>query len=243
MTTTIDHNQLLKKIAKERLQSFGIVQRGQSRMFLCDQGWYTILIEFQPSSHSKGTYVNIGVDFHFYPRDYVTFSFSHRQTNFKEFKNPQQFEKLMHALCTVILKKVQMLTTIFQSPCTAVYALHKRNNQGDDLYTMVILYGILSDHDSAKRLLITLKKNQPEFADNCNEVIAWLDDPKTFLSNLNQRINQTRQLKKLPPAAFEDMASLTKSTTTVDFQVRKTVWWWLIAARLRRLPFIRSIDF
>lgn len=237
----MNHNQLLKKIAKEQLRPFGIVQCGQSRMFLCDQGWYTILIEFQPSSHSKGTYVNIGVDFHFYPRDYVTFSFSHRQTTFKEFKNPQQFEKLMQALCVVILKKVDALTTIFQSPRTAVYALNKRNNQRDDLYTMAILYGMLSDYDAAKNLLVTLKKNQTESADDCNEVIAWLDDPKTFLHNVNQRINQTRQLKNLPPSAFEDMASLTEGAPTVDFSVRKTLWWWLITARLRRLPFLFTI--
>ena len=76
----IDHNKLIKKIAKQQLEPFGIHQKGQSRTFLFDRGWYTIIIEFQPSSYSKRTYLNIGLDFNFYPRNYFAFGFGYQKT-------------------------------------------------------------------------------------------------------------------------------------------------------------------
>jgi len=41
-------------------------------------------IEFQPSGFGIGTYLNIGVDFHFYPRGYFAFSHEYRQKEFEK---------------------------------------------------------------------------------------------------------------------------------------------------------------
>lgn len=58
----MDHNKLIAKNAKETLKPLGFVRSGKSRIWFKDNGWWAVLIEFQPSSFSKGTYVNIAVN-------------------------------------------------------------------------------------------------------------------------------------------------------------------------------------
>jgi hypothetical protein len=94
MTTQIDYNKLLKNIAKERLKPHGIIQYGKSRTFLLDKTWYVIIIEFQPSSFSKGTYLNIDIDFNFYPRDYFAYTLGNRESKFEEFESEELLQLL-----------------------------------------------------------------------------------------------------------------------------------------------------
>jgi len=84
MSVLFDHNKLLKTIVRDRLKPHGIIQKGNSRFFFKDKDWYMIGIEFQPSGFGIGTYLNIGVDFHFYPRGYFAFSHEYRQKEFEK---------------------------------------------------------------------------------------------------------------------------------------------------------------
>ncbi len=55
-----NHNKLFTKIANKRFKPHGIIQQGQSRTFFNDKIWFTIIIEYQPPSFSKGTFLNVG---------------------------------------------------------------------------------------------------------------------------------------------------------------------------------------
>jgi len=101
------------------------VQQGQSRTFLYDKGWFTIIIEFQPSSLSKGTCLNSGVDFNFYPRDYFAFGYGYRETGFEEFNDEEQFNKLVNELCDLTIKRVQQLDQKFTDIWTALKTFEK----------------------------------------------------------------------------------------------------------------------
>jgi hypothetical protein len=46
--------------AKRALLPLGVVRKGRSRSWIDDHGWWLINIEFQPSSHRKGCYLNVG---------------------------------------------------------------------------------------------------------------------------------------------------------------------------------------
>ena len=49
-----------------------MVRKGQSRLWLDDNGWWMAIAEFQPSQWSKGTYLNVAVSWQWYPRvDYA----------------------------------------------------------------------------------------------------------------------------------------------------------------------------
>ena len=213
MTTQIDHNKLLKKIAKERLKPLGIVQKGQSRTFLYDKGWFTIVIEFQPSSWSKGTYLNIGVDFNFYPRDYFAFAYGYRETSFGEFTDEEQFAKLVNGLCDLTLKRVQELDQKFIDVWTALTTADKE--KGNDIwriYEVAVLNILTSNFDRARKLLGKVSKTKCEHdwefdrKKRADELLDWLKENPTSLDKIKNIIRETRQLKKLPEMTLDNMA-------------------------------------
>lgn len=58
-----EHEKIINKIAKIVLEPEGIFRVGSSRIRIDDNGWFFIVIEFQPSNYSKGTYLNVGINF------------------------------------------------------------------------------------------------------------------------------------------------------------------------------------
>ena len=58
-----DHNREIATAAKSVLAPLGCIRKGRSRVWLDDQGWWVGKIEFQPSSCSKGSYLNVGASY------------------------------------------------------------------------------------------------------------------------------------------------------------------------------------
>lgn len=231
MTTQIDHNKLLKKIAKERLKPYGIFQQGQSRTFLYDKGWWTIVIEFQPSSYSKGTYLNIGVDFNFYPRDYFAFGYGYREKGFEEFNDEEQFNKLVNELCKLTIKRVQELEQKFTDVWTAQKTADKEKADNTwIIYEVAILNILTSNFDEARKRLFQVSKTKCEYdweierKKVADELLDWLKEKPGDLDKIENLINKTRQLKKLPTVTLHN---LTERKTTPNSTLPKAGRLWL----------------
>lgn len=54
------HSKLITAAAREVLRPLGLDQKGRSRMWFDDRGWWVGLVEFQPSSWNRGSYLNVG---------------------------------------------------------------------------------------------------------------------------------------------------------------------------------------
>ncbi len=90
-------NKIIKKLCKEIFPS-DVFQKGNSRVYLDDNGYYFTMIEFQPYSLGKGTFLNVGLSFFFDKSDFLSFSYAYNNEcrigkNFIEYKNDEQFEK------------------------------------------------------------------------------------------------------------------------------------------------------
>lgn len=90
-------NRIIKKLCKEIFPS-DVFQKGNSRVYLDDNGYYFTMIEFQPYSLKKGVFLNAGLSFLFNKDDYLSFSYSYNNESrignkFIEYKNDEQFEK------------------------------------------------------------------------------------------------------------------------------------------------------
>lgn len=90
-------NKIIKKLCKEIFPP-DVFQKGNSRVYLDDNGYYFTMIEFQPYSLKKGVFLNVGLSFLFNKNDYLTYSYSlNNETrvgkNFIEYRNDEQFEK------------------------------------------------------------------------------------------------------------------------------------------------------
>jgi hypothetical protein len=100
------HAKIIARLAQSRLRPAGLVQRGRSRIWLDDHGWWTTMVEFQPSFRSKGTFLNVGVDLHWYPQDFLSFDLGYREAEFVEFRDDGQFEGAVCAMMETALRKV-----------------------------------------------------------------------------------------------------------------------------------------
>ncbi len=96
MSSPGPHDRIIKTLCREILLPIGVFQKGASRVYLDDNGWYFTMIEFQPSGFSQGTYLNIGLDFLFRREDYFAFCYADgtgRIGNFVPYENDDQFER------------------------------------------------------------------------------------------------------------------------------------------------------
>jgi hypothetical protein len=205
METSFDHNKLLKKVAKERLKPFRITQKGSSRTFLFDNGWWTIVIEFQPTSYSKGSYLNIVLDFNFYPRDYFAFTYGNREKGFEEANDEALFVKIINDYCDLAISKVDTLTVQFRDVWSAAKTFKKQVDKDPwNEFDLAMLYRLTQRVAASKKLLLKLKKQKCEYDYEferqkvVTEILSWLDNDEIFLVKIKELINQTRQLKKLP---------------------------------------------
>ncbi len=55
------HSKILRQVCREILIPIGVFQKGTSRVYLDDNDYFFTVIEFQPSSYNRGTYLNIGI--------------------------------------------------------------------------------------------------------------------------------------------------------------------------------------
>jgi hypothetical protein len=85
------HSKIINKTARQYLKPMGVIQKGRSRTWLDDRGWWLGVIEFQPSGWSRGTYLNVGVMWLWYERDYLAFNVGYRVEGFTKFQSEEQF--------------------------------------------------------------------------------------------------------------------------------------------------------
>ena len=204
-----EHSKIIFKVAKQKLKPFGVVQLGKSRIWLDDRGWYTTQIEFQPSSWARGTYLNIGVDFHWYKKQYMSFNLEGRQENFVEYKNDEQFTAEMEKFCDLIIKKILEIRENLRTIASAKKIILKHNFQNDDLwgnYHKGTICGLAGDFDKMNKYFNDLLKVENDMQ------LQWIEDLKENVKHLQSKtydlelfkaeklniISETRKLKKLP---------------------------------------------
>ncbi len=73
-----EHNKIIRNAAKKILSPHGIFQKGQSRIWVDDNGWFLTIIEFQPSSWPKSSYLNVGICFLWTKRKNISFDIGYR---------------------------------------------------------------------------------------------------------------------------------------------------------------------
>lgn len=204
-----EHSKIINRIAKEKFKPFGITQKGKSRIWLDDRGWYTTLIEFQPYRGERGTTLNVGVNFHWYEHDYFSFDIGSRQdvdfVNFDE-NNIESFEKNIEEFCDLCLKIVIENRTKFKSIYSAKEYILKHNFTSDEFwgnYSKGIICGLTNDFNEQNKYFNKLlnKIHPVKWADQLKERTNYLItkslNQEEFTSEIIKIIIETRKSKKL----------------------------------------------
>jgi hypothetical protein len=130
----------------------GIVQKGRSRTWYDDQGWWVGLIEFQPSSWSRGSYLNVGVQWLWDTRWKSLSAFMYGGENgrdtrlrlpsggeFIEFESDAQFVPLAWAMVEEAAERATYFRHLLSSVESAAAALGADDDPGLDLDAGVAL--------------------------------------------------------------------------------------------------------
>lgn len=109
MASSSGHSRLLTQAARKHLAPLGCKQRGRSHFWFDDHGWWAATVEFQPSSWSKGSYLNVGAMWFWHPADHWVFNEFERVAPFQEFCDDVQFAEVASQLAERAAAQVLVL--------------------------------------------------------------------------------------------------------------------------------------
>src|ERR1700761_2621611 len=135
----IDHNHIISTVAKRYLGELGMLRRGKSRVWYKDNGWWTSLVEFQPSDRGQGSYLNVGVTWLWNSKGYFSFDQGGRIGTFVRADDKRTFfdemEKLVAKAAAEVHRGQQQFRTI--DAVAAHLARHARSSIWDHFHAGV----------------------------------------------------------------------------------------------------------
>jgi hypothetical protein len=208
MTTLPVHSRILIEAARRALAPLGVRQRGRSRLWIDDHGWWLIVVEFQPSGWSKGSYLNVGVMWLWQRTDGISFDFSFdsgpRLENHKQFVDEASFA--LHAEQLAQRAAVEVVRYRSQFPdITAVADVLKKDARSSAWarYHAAIAAGLAGRPavaDAGFKALAGVPADYPwqdELRAIAAELRQTLRSPEEFGARISSFVRDTRDLLKL----------------------------------------------
>jgi len=109
------HDRLIVDAAKAALGPLGFRRKGRSRLWFADHCWWLAVVEFQPSSWSKGSYLNVAAHWLWSDTDANSFDFGGRLAEFVEYRSDAQFAPAAARLAEKAAFEAQRLVGMFSS--------------------------------------------------------------------------------------------------------------------------------
>ncbi|WP_186295253.1 DUF4304 domain-containing protein [Shewanella algae] len=205
--STPQHSKIINKVAREVLKPLGVKRKGQSRTWLDDNGWWITVIEFQPSSWSKGTYLNIGINWQWYPKEHYAFDVGFREQGFVEYENDQQFEEDARAFAELAKSKVLEIRESLSTPESMKrYIISAFKEIGPTIwgeFHQGLACAVARDKAQAISFLQSVVSNSHdtewalELKDFSKNLINLIESGSDYHTYLDEVVSKSRELKKL----------------------------------------------
>lgn len=206
MAESSEPGRQLGAAAKSILSPLGCKRIGRSRTWIADQRFWVIVIEFQPSSFSKGSYLNVGASWLWYAKRYWSFDYGCRVEGFTRFRDGQQFAIVAEKLALRAAEEIHILRKKFASLADIARELAPKSDAcAWPIYHAAVAAGLTGDVANAKRLFNRLveepttaewhKKLQADGA----ELSRILPDGAEFREAVLAIIQESRALHGLAP--------------------------------------------
>ena len=199
-------NRLVASAAKQALSPVGCKQIGRSRLWIADQRFWAIVIEFQASGFSKGSYLNVGACWLWHAKDYWSFDYGGRVEGVTRFQNPQQFAAVAEKFAMRAAEEVHALRKRFASLLDIAREISPPDGKhGLPVYHAAVAAGLIGDVAESKRLFKCLTR-EPTTNDwhrklqtDGNDLAQLLSEGPSFQAAILKIIQQSRSLHRLPP--------------------------------------------
>lgn len=113
MAATSPASRLVASAARERLRPLGLNQRGRSRIWIDDLGWWLGIVEFPSPTWSQGSGLTVGVMWLWQDLDHLAFDFAEQVQPRQDFRNEMQFGPVAAALADHAGDRVETFRSTF----------------------------------------------------------------------------------------------------------------------------------
>ncbi len=122
----MNYNEIIQETTREHLIPLGVFQKGRSRCFIDDNGWFFTVIEFQPSV-GTGTYLNAAMHFLWKSplREYLSFDFAVNGSRVKGlllYENEAQFRSALSEYVAEAEKQILFYRSLRDRDAAISYA-------------------------------------------------------------------------------------------------------------------------
>lgn len=205
------HTKILNAAAREVLRPLGVRQEGRSRNWYDDARWYVTNIEFQPSGFlDRGAYLNVGIQWLWYPRSYRCMDLGDRENGFVSFENEDQFRaealelvQLAAARVVEYRSNAATLADAYDSYAARFAALQPVRPGNWYHFHMGVLAALTGRVAEARRHLTDalLPDSDIDWEQERNghveAILEVIDDPAVLCTWVEERIAECRSLLKL----------------------------------------------
>src|SRR5579883_336220 len=204
-----EHGRLIANAAKAAIAPIGCFRRGQSRVWLSDERYWIILVEFQPSGYSKGSYLNVGASWLWSELQKSALSFDHRDrvhdAGFAPFESTEQFRPLTKDMAQRAAREVLALRKKFPSIEAISRHLSAKPKSSDwGFFHAAVAAGLNHDADSAHSFFRRLDALPAAFAwqrelrGEAARLVRELNDLDSFRKTVAEGIRRRRLAIGLP---------------------------------------------
>jgi hypothetical protein len=205
----------LRQAGRAHLADLGIrLASSTPRQWLGDRGWWLINVEFQASSWSVGSYLNVGIQYLWTVTDHRSFGHGNPRFaipgcgQFAALDGPEDqvranAEAVAHAARTAVIQ----LTEHANNEQSHLTWLSQQTGAGfwQDL-DAAIATGLLGLQEQATSKLLEFVRRldpavawQAALAPDCEHLAEQAHSPERFRAEIDERIAKTRSQLKLPP--------------------------------------------
>jgi hypothetical protein len=196
------HEKIIAAAAKQALHPLGFRRKGRSRVWLADHHWWAIVVEFQPSGWSKGSYLNVAAHWLWTDNGHISFDFGLRSEGFEEYISNEQFTPAAQRLAQAAAQEAEALAHSFPSIEIAADLLIKHEaslgvGQGSWFaYNTGVAAGLANRASEADALLRSVTDERVQ--DAAERLLPLLPDPLKFRSEVGRLVERQRSVLGLP---------------------------------------------
>jgi hypothetical protein len=210
----MDHNKLIAAAAKKALIPLGLRRDGKSRIWYDDHGWWAIVVEFQPSSWSRGSYLNVNLSWMLYENAHWTFDIGGRVGKFESAEEGKDFEAAINSMATraaqSVLELRERFLTLDQMYEHYRTAIERHGGWPD--YEAGILAGLRNDWVAAEQhfnYVLSLPASTTwnrALQFRCQDLMRLMPEPKFFRDSIMGIVLRCRSARCLDEMPMEEIA-------------------------------------